>query len=61
MPSTMTHLTQAELDRIMLEAKRAQARVIADGFRRLAAAVQRGVIASLHPVRSLPPRRRYGA
>jgi hypothetical protein len=56
-----THLSQAEIDRIMLEAKRAQAQALAEGFRYVAAAARRGLTAVLYPLRTLAPRRRLGA
>lgn len=61
MPGTMIHLTQAELDRIMLEAKRAQAQVIADGLRALATAPRRLAASIAHSLRAAAPRRPHGA
>ncbi len=57
MSSTMIHLTQAELDRVMLEAKRAQAQVIADGFRSLATALRRLAASTARPLGAAVPQR----
>lgn len=52
MPMTTTRITEAQLDRILREARRAQAQVLADMFRWLAIALRRGAAAAWHALRS---------
>jgi hypothetical protein len=61
MPMTTTRITEAELDRILREARRAQAQVLADLFRWLTAATRRAAATAWRALRVPAPGRRYGA